>query len=203
MFSGGADSALALDMAVRVCGVENVIAVHVHFIGQSTDKELTAAMAFASKLNVKTLVHRVVVGDNHKGPEGNARLEFKVVLQSILDDDTIEEVWLGHNRDDHIETVLIQLFRGAGAGTKGIPDKRQGKVYRPLIDMTREAIREECDERGIEWYSDPMNEDCSLTRAFFREKIIPQLKEHYGANGTYTRINTIAKKFKKFEQEKY
>lgn len=193
MFSGGADSTLILDLALKELGKENVIAVYVHFIGQSTTEELKAVLSAAKRLDANIIVHNVVVRNHHKGPEGNARQEFKRVLQSYVENDNYGSIWMGHNKDDHIETVLIQLFRGAGVGTKGIPDQKKGKIYRPILRMTREEVREECRKRNLSWYSDPMNSDDGLTRVFFREKIIPLLKEHYG-DGVYRRIDKIAKK---------
>lgn len=195
MFSGGADSTLMLDLALREYGEDCVTAVYVNFGGQSTGSELSTVLKTANRLNVRINIHFLTVGDDKKGPEGNARLKFKPILNQYLDSDAYDEVWIGHNRDDHIETVLIQLFRGAGAGSKGIPDQRQGKLFRPILNMTRDEIREECVARGLEFYEDPMNTDQSLTRAFFRNEIIPKLKEHYGEKSAYKRIDTISKRF--------
>ena len=99
---------------------------------------------------------------------------------------------LGHNYDDHIETVLIQLFRGAGKGIRGIPDLIKGNVIRPLYDVPREYVRMECNMLGLPYFDDPVNDDLSKTRNMFRAKIIPALREHYGS-GFNKRIDKIAK----------
>jgi tRNA(Ile)-lysidine synthase len=203
MYSGGADSALALVKAIDQFGVENVAACYVEFIdhdnpekSQSTPENKEFVREFTKQLGVKLYIQTVHVEDEGKGPEGNARLKFKFVLEYLSRLHPDSEIWIGHNKDDHIETVLIQLFRGAGAGSKGIPDQRYRNVFRPVLNMTRDEIREECSVRGLLWYDDPMNDDMTLTRAFFRDQIIPKLKEHYG-KGVYKRIDMIAQKFNK------
>ncbi len=191
MFSGGADSMLTLLTAIEEHGKEKVTAVYVNLIGQAIPPEVDFAVSTMQSLGIRWIKHDREVLDFGKGPEGNARMVLKHVINSYAAPDT--EVWLGHTMDDHIETVMIQLFRGAGVGTRGIPDKRQGMLYRPLLDMTRAEVREKLVQKGMKWYDDPMNLNPNLARVFFREKIIPLLKEHYG-NGVYKRINTIAEK---------
>lgn len=193
MYSGGADSCLSLRMAIEEFGLYEVLAVYVNFIGQSAPSEKAFVIENLSRMGVSHVVHDVVVNDHGKGPEGNARVEFKQILDRYLKSDEFDSVWIGHNKDDHIETVLIQAFRGAGSGSKGIPDQRHGKLFRPILNLTREAVREKCAQNGDVWHTDPMNSDDGLTRVFFREKIIPLLKEHYG-DGVYNRIDKIARR---------
>ena len=193
MFSGGADSCLTLRTAINEVGLYDVVAVYVNFIGQSDPREKEFVVKKLSDMDVACIIHDVVVHDHGKGPEGNARREFKSVLDHYLRSDAFDSVWIGHNKDDHIETVLIQAFRGAGSGSKGIPDQRQGKLYRPILNLTRDEVRARCVENGDVWYSDPMNSDENLTRVFFREQVIPLLKSHYG-DGVYNKIDKIARR---------
>lgn len=195
MYSGGADSTLALMQMNNMR--ENVVALYVDFDCEKTnpkrDENLKHVMLFSHIHNIDLIVETVKPVDHGKGPEGNARLAFKKVRDWAVEN--FDMVVLGHNKDDHVETVMIQLFRGAGRGSIGIPDYHVGKIFRPLIHMTRDDIRTRCDDLGIDYFDDPSNEDTTMTRSFWRNEILPKLKEHYG-EGMYKRIDKISEKFR-------
>lgn len=196
MYSGGADSTLCLYKAIKHHGEAAVLAVYVDFDCPKTNpnREQNWEHVFKAtqKFGVDLLVETVKPEANGKGPEGNARIGLKRVQKWA--EENFDTVYVGHNKDDHIETVLIQLFRGAGKGTRGIPDYHIGRIYRPLLTLTREEVRKWCDRLSLEYFDDPSNVDTSMTRSFWRNEIIPKLKEHYG-DGIYKRISKIGDKF--------
>lgn len=197
MYSGGGDSTLLLHRALEKHGRDNVTAIYVNFIDDKTspkgDDNTKFIFETLNNFDVDFIVENVTPKPNlGKGPEGNARDAFRDIREWA--ELHFDEVHLGHNADDHLETVMIQLFRGAGAGTKGIPDMIRGKVHRPLINMTRSQVRLECVRLGLCYFDDPANEDTSMTRVFWRNEMFPKLREHYGV-GLSKRINNIATKF--------
>ncbi len=81
-----------------------------------------------------------------------------------------------HTRSDHIETVLLNLTRGAGLqGLGGIPERRDN-IVRPLLPFSREETRAYCEERGFWFHDDPANSDLSFSRARIRHRVIPDLR---------------------------
>lgn len=87
-----------------------------------------------------------------------------------------DRVALGHNADDNLETVLLNLVRGAGArGVAGIPIER-GIFIRPLLDIEREAIRAHLRARGINWVEDETNDDLRFSRNLLRHQVVSVLK---------------------------
>ena len=124
------------------------------------------------------------------GPEGSARAFKRDFMASA----GYDFYFIGHNADDHIETILIQLLRGAGKGSKGIPDKIQGNLIRPILDMDRQAVRDACAFRNLPFFVDSTNLLPTYTRNFFRLEVIPLLKSHYGA-GIYKRIRKIGEQW--------
>jgi tRNA(Ile)-lysidine synthase len=197
-YSGGADSTLLLHKALENHSKDDIVVIYADFDCEKTNPAREDNLAFVmhqcGNLDLTLLVETIKPKESDgKGPEGNARKAFKELRDWA--EREFDVVYLGHQKDDHIETVLIQLFRGAGAGTKGIPDYHKGKIYRPLLTMTREEVIAECNKLGLPYFTDPSNSDVTMTRAFWRNEIIPMLKKHYGEKGTYTRINMIAEKF--------
>jgi tRNA(Ile)-lysidine synthase len=127
-------------------------------------------------------------------PEGRlraARLEF---LYRTAADWGAERIALGHTRDDQAETLALNLIRGAGARGLGamavmgpprsLPDglvsDRPGgpsaRIVRPLIDVTRAALTDWLEKRGLPWREDASNEDPHYLRNRVRHELMPLLE---------------------------
>ncbi len=95
--------------------------------------------------------------------------------------------WLltAHHRDDQLETVLIQLLRGAGvAGLAAMPALARlgdGWHARPMLDVDREAIEAYARGHGIAWLADPMNEATRFDRGYLRARVLPAIRERWPA----------------------
>lgn len=87
------------------------------------------------------------------------------------------KIALGHNRNDQIETILMNILRGSsGDGLKGIRGK-SGKYIRPLLDTRREEIEEYCRENNLDYVTDSSNFSNEFLRNAIRNKAIPLLNE--------------------------
>lgn len=102
--------------------------------------------------------------------------------------------WLltAHHQDDQLETVLIQLLRGAGvAGLAAMPARTPlgpGWHARPLLGIGRDEIAAYARERGLEFQRDPMNESLRFDRGWLRSEILPRLRARWpAAAATVTR----------------
>ena len=82
-----------------------------------------------------------------------------------------------HHADDVLETVLINLARGTGIhGITGIKAKR-GKIVRPLLEFSRNEIKEYSLQNNIVYREDYTNAETDFVRNKIRHKIIPVLEE--------------------------
>jgi tRNA(Ile)-lysidine synthase len=71
-----------------------------------------------------------------------------------------------HSRDDHLETVVMRILRGAGArGLAGL--LAPSSVMRPFLTLGRDALRRYVSGSGIEHVDDPTN----TSRAYLRNRI--------------------------------
>lgn len=186
--SGGADS-LALMAATVFEGHKH----QVHVVGVTVDHDLQESSAVQAQHVVEqmaalgadeTVGVRVQVTASGQGPEAAAREARYAVLEEMAQRFGSEKVLLGHTLDDQAETVLLGLTRGSGG--RSLAGMRRGfDVFRrPFLDITREQTEAACRALGIEWWTDPHNEDPRFTRSRVRHRVLPVLEEELGPGVT-------------------
>lgn len=98
--------------------------------------------------------------------------------------------WLhtAHQRDDQLETVLIQLLRGAGvAGLAAMPARAalgDGWHGRPLLGVDRDEIAAYAARHALAFQRDPMNESPRFDRGWLRSEILPRLRSRWPSAAT-------------------
>jgi tRNA(Ile)-lysidine synthase len=81
----------------------------------------------------------------------------------------------GHTRDDQIETVAMRVLRGAGArGLAGLDV--DSDVVRPLLGVSRAAVRAYGAAQGLEWVEDPSNASGAFLRNRVRLELLPAMR---------------------------
>ncbi len=107
-------------------------------------------------------------------------------LAQVAKEVKTNRIAVGHTRDDHTETVLMHLIRGAGTtGLKGLEPRsemmvegQKFEVIRPLLAITREEAANYCQKHQLMPRSDMSN----LSLAFFRNRIrlelLPLLRKY-------------------------
>lgn len=177
-YSGGADSTCMLHLLWST-GVE-VVAAHLHHgMRPEADEEQQRCQAFCEQLDVPLALGRAdvpLMAEKFKiGIEEAGRRARYDFLERAAYGAGCGYIATAHTLDDHIETVLMHLVRGAGmSGLSGIPRTR-GRVVRPLLDFSRQETREYCHREGLWFHDDPANSDLSFTRARIRHRVIPEL----------------------------
>ncbi len=83
-----------------------------------------------------------------------------------------------HHKDDTVETVLLNMFRGSGLrGLGGIRPVRNS-IIRPLLCLTREEIEAYLRETGVSWCEDSTNRECRYVRNRIRNELLPWVREN-------------------------
>ena len=86
-------------------------------------------------------------------------------------------IFVAHTADDRAETFLMRALSGSGlTGLVGMRPTR-GIVVRPLIECTREELRDDLRKQGIGWREDSTNAGDEATRSFVRHHIVPAFEE--------------------------
>lgn len=88
-----------------------------------------------------------------------------------------------HHQDDQAETLLLQLFRGAGpkglASMPYIASFSEGYHARPFLNLERKILLEYASLHELKWIVDESNENISFDRNFLRHRILPLVKERW------------------------
>ncbi len=91
-----------------------------------------------------------------------------------------KKIATGHNKDDNVELVLMNLLRGSGPkGLSGIPAIREGKYIRPLIRMSKPGILDFLKIEQKTYVVDSSNTDMAYLRNKIRHQLIPHLQLEY------------------------
>ena len=116
-----------------------------------------------------------------ESPEEAARNARYAVLKPLLGADDV--LLLAQHAEDQLETVLLQLFRGSGLkGLSGMPASMafgQGKLVRPLLEVSKNDIIAYANAHNLKWIEDPSNQHRHFDRNFLRHDIIPLLKQRW------------------------
>jgi tRNA(Ile)-lysidine synthase len=82
-----------------------------------------------------------------------------------------------------VETVLLKLLRGAGPeGLSGMRPLRalgSGTLWRPLLDLPREALLTHVAAHELSTLDDPSNTDPRVARGYLRGTVLPALLERW------------------------
>ena len=182
--SGGADSLALLAATVFEArrGRWRVIGVTVDHGLQpgSRDRADAVVHQMAALGAAETASIQVEVMASGQGIEAAAREARYAVLTEFADRAGSDVVLLGHTLDDQAETVLLGLTRGSGG--RSIAGMRSSfrPFRRPLLGLTRAQTEAACRSQGIDFWSDPHNEDPRFTRARIRHVVMPVLERELG-----------------------
>ena len=114
-------------------------------------------------------------------PEAAARAARYALLARALEPG--EVLVTAQHRDDQVETLLLQLFRGAGvAGLAAMPPLARfgpGQLARPLLDISRAQLLAYAQVNNLHWVEDPTNEQIAFGRNFLRHRVMPAIRERW------------------------
>jgi tRNA(Ile)-lysidine synthase len=206
--SGGADSIVMLDLLAKEQEALGLTIVVGHFNYQlrgaesDGDERYVAQRArhygfefYVERANTAEYARHTKLGIQEAAR--NLRYEFfdKLLLSSGFD-----KIATAHTADDNAETILLNLFRGAGVqGLSGIPVLREDKnIVRPLLFAQRYEVEQYAQQEQLDFRTDSTNIKDHYTRNFIRHNILPPVKERINPSVVQT-LNRSAELFRELE----
>jgi len=184
--SGGIDSSTLLDLLVKerdAFGIGLVVAHFNHQLrGAESDGDEQQVRHRSSFYGLDFFVERANTAEYARhmkmGIQEAARALRYDFFENLLVSSGFARVATAHTADDNAETILLNLFRGAGVpGLAGIPVYRADcQIIRPLLFATREEIEQYAKLERIPFREDSSNASDHYTRNYVRHHIIPMVK---------------------------
>ncbi|MCH7974980.1 MAG: tRNA lysidine(34) synthetase TilS [Bacteroidetes bacterium] len=199
--SGGADSVVLLRLFHEAGFSITVCHVNYGLRGAESDGDEAFVCALADELGIPVRVRRVELPEagNRQEAARDARYAF---FRETAETVGAEAVAVAHHQDDQAETVLLNLFRGAGPhGLAGMPASRplapdsSIQLIRPLLGWPRADIENLAGERGWAWREDASNASDMYRRNWLRNQVLPLIEEEFG-EGVSRRIADVAERIR-------
>jgi tRNA(Ile)-lysidine synthase len=185
--SGGSDSVAMLvllhDLHSRGALRLDVVAHLNHQLRTDAPGDEAFCRGVAERLRVDFVSAKVDVGALAREHRQSVELAGRVARHRFLDavrrDRSADVIATAHTEDDQAETVLLRLTRGAGSrGLAGIAPYR-GRRIRPVLAVSRAALRRDLVARGETWREDLTNTDLRHRRNRVRHELLPLLERHF------------------------
>ena len=157
--SGGPDSMALLSMLIE--NNFNIIIAHVNYKTRNeSDAEEIMVKEFARKYNLKCFVD--YFDHNYKGSFEDAARKFRYsFFAKIYEQENCKGLFVGHHKDDVLETYLLKKQRNVVNESYLINEKtiiNKMNVYRPLIhDFYKDDLLNYCKNNNIPYSIDHTN----------------------------------------------
>lgn len=194
--SGGIDSMVLLDVLHAIRSELSLTLAIGHcnhqLRGNESDEDEAFVRATAQRYGIECYIEQTstekIADTEKKSLQETARELRYTFLQKLRSSSGFDVIATAHHADDNTETMLFNMFRGAGVqGLSGIPAIRKDAcIIRPLLFATRDDIASYAKEQDIQFREDSSNANTEYTRNYLRHTLIPSIREHINPNLTAT-----------------
>ena len=174
--SGGADSVallFALYLKKEELGIRLEAAHFNHRLrGAESDGDEAFVRELCDRFDIPLHVGSGNVTAGKKGLEAaarDARYDFFATLTG--------KIATAHTADDNAETVLMHLVRGTGLKGLGGIAPVNGRLLRPMLNVTRDEVLEFLSEYHLSYREDSSNGTDAFLRNRLRRHVLPLLKQ--------------------------
>ncbi len=194
-FSAGVDSSALFFLLLKQNIPFDIAIVNYNVRVQSKD-EVNYAKELALKYNKQIYIKDIKLEStsNFEKTARNIRYKF---FEEIIDENSYEILITAHQLNDKLEWFLMQFTKGAGLveliGFNEFEQKENYKVYKPLLEITKEELKNFLKQENIKYFIDNSNFDEKYKRNYFRHNFSDKLLCEY--------TNGIKKSFKYLQDD--
>jgi tRNA(Ile)-lysidine synthase len=185
MLSGGRDSVCLLDLAVSLCGAARVSALHVNYgLRAEADLDESHCVALCERLGVELEVVRESRTREAIEAQGNLQAwarEVRYGAARRISERRDALLATGHTSSDQVETILYRLAASPGRRALQGMVASEGRLIRPLLEITRAQTAAYCEARALSWREDQSNDSDRYARARVRNGLVVALRSVHPA----------------------
>lgn len=179
--SGGADSVALLRMLIKLGFSCHAVHCNFHLRGEESDRDERFVRNLCQGMNIGLdVIHfdtQAYANEHHLSIEMAARELRYREFERIRRDKDLDAIAVAHHQDDAVETLLLNLIRGAGINGLTGMHVRNGHVVRPLLCLTQEEIHHYLTHIGQDYVTDSTNLTDAYSRNKIRLKLLPLMQE--------------------------
>lgn len=193
--SGGADSVALLCCLLRLGLKVDAVHCNFHLRGEESNRDMVFCQNLCRRLNMPLdVVHFDVPAyrqaHNLSTEEACRELRYDYFRERMAATGA-DRIAVAHHADDNIETMFLNLFRGAGiSGLRAMLPDANG-IIRPLITTTRQEILTYLEYAGQDYIVDSTNLSSDYRRNFIRNELLPAIESRW-TGARKAMINTIS-----------
>lgn len=186
--SGGPDS-LAMIHALSQLSVERsirIVAVHINHMlrGELADADENFVRTFCSELAIpchtfKINVEAMAAEEGMSFEEAGRKVRYDKFYE-VMKQYEGTKIAIAHNKNDVVETFLINLMRGSGIdGLSSIDYIRDNLIIRPILDVPRIEVEKYCEIHNLNPRIDHTNNENHYLRNKIRNIVLPMLDDTF------------------------
>ena len=184
--SGGADSLCLLRglHQLNQNDPQNLIVAHYnHRMRPESVDDANFVADVAAQLGLQCAARASESTDGSRS-EADLRRERYAFFEAAAKQWGARYVAIAHHRDDQVETIMHNIFRGTGAkGLRGMAEFRPlGEDFvlaRPLLHVSKSLIEQAIKEWNQPFCNDASNQQSDWKRNWLRNELLPKLKTQF------------------------
>lgn len=185
-FSGGMDSSVMLHALSRKIPSQRLKAIYIDHGLQAISSDWAQHCAqICEHYSIPFQSIRIqIASTNRQGIESTARQKRYQVLSEQADSQTV--ILTAHHQRDQVETLLLNLARGAGVtGLAAMPKLKtlswvgaeSVRHYRPLLEVPYVDLKAYAQQYQLDWVEDMTNTHTHFRRNYIRHEILPKFNQ--------------------------
>jgi len=178
--SAGLDSTVLLHICARLKYPIEIAHVNYKLRGEDSDKDASFLVNLANRMNVPIHLKEVNLANELKNGGNLQELARKIRYEhfrTAMKNDPKTLVLLAHHREDQTETFFMNVYRNAGIMGLSCMPERRGRFLRPLLNISKSALKKYAIANEIKWREDATNQSAKYTRNKWRNEILPELRK--------------------------
>ncbi|MDD2960832.1 MAG: tRNA lysidine(34) synthetase TilS [Muribaculaceae bacterium] len=193
--SGGADS-VALLISLHSLGYKCIAAhCNFHLRGEDSnrDEQFVRELTRKFKIQVTTIDFDVpaYAKSKHLSIEMACRELRYDWFENIRLKYNCDAIAVGHHKDDNIETFFLNILRGSGIKGLAAIKPINGKIVRPMLDVTRIEIEQFLKSLEQSYVTDITNFETDYKRNKIRNILLPQISDMFPNSGLTRTLDNI------------